>query len=1175
MLVMAIEAAKQLSDKTHPIDAYLIEEATMTNAIPISGSSEGCEAQLYMRRLGDSNIRSEFRLCSYINGNWVENCRGIIRVEYAMSLSEGDHNRELDVRQKLYESLFKERQHTCNRQLDPAKHYKHCASLGMRYGPSFRRLSGTQFNDHDTEAIAEVSTFPWQSEGYQPHVVHPVTLDVMFQLIFLALTKAHHVIPTTIPTSVRGVWISNRGISFPETQSLKLYCKSAFRGWRGTESHLFALDKQTDELKVIIEQVTTTHISKDSGAENARSEKKQMCYKLESKPDIRLLTNEQFSGYCKRTARPPEHRTKETLDFNSAILFFMSRALHNQDRLAKGDPKPHLYKYEEWMRVQVADLRQRGGELPSPDWLSLSHNEGAVDELVQRLESHGSHGKLLGAIGKNLADLASGKLNLLDLFSQSELEESYYEGFFDTEGHTALAEYLGLLEHQKSQPKILDVQCGPVNMTSRVLSLMSGRLEGALMPKVDHYDATGESGISFQDTSEWRNSYDSFLISVRQDEGFEKELYDLIICGSPLASSDGRDRILNNLRTLLRPQGKLVMLEVLPPLALEASFIFGLLPNWWDRSTNLPGQPESLLSQDQWQQVLSKNGFQLETYFQDHHEPLRREQEDALRCEIGFMISAAAEATPKSHGVHPVLILIDRASSLQVDIAEHLQNRLAGSKIDCQTIHIHDLASDVGNQSEYIKLCLLELESPYLLDLDALQFSRIQALISSSKKLLWVTRECNTEASPAFAIISGLIRVVKRESPHLELSTLALENRSTAADYCEPILKVLQEYSGEKSSVRELEYVEKDGLLHICRLTPASATDEELFTKTKPQLQLKPFGLSPPLKMAMANQGQLDSIRFLEDQLLDKPLGPQEVEFEVKAVGMNATDLLNALGRTDKKSIGSECSGVVNRAGNESGFQKGDRVCAAIHDSCRTFARGHKTLITRIPDQLSFQEAATIPIVGTLAYYSLFEAARLRKGESVLIHGAAGGLGQFAIQLAQRIGAEIYATVSSKTKRELLIRQFGISENHIFYSRDVSFAQGIMRMTENRGVKVVLSALEGDLLEASWNCTASFGRFVQIGKQANLPQLSTYLFKKNCSFISVNVDDLMSEAPQDWSDSMTGVLNLMKDSKAISVPSPLTVYPVSQIDEALRQMQDGKHAGKTVIQMAPKAEVQV
>ena len=163
-----------------------------------------------------------------------------------------------------------------------------------------------------------------------------------------------------------------------------------------------------------------------------------------------------------------------------------------------------------------------------------------------------------------------------------------------------------------------------------------------------------------------------------------------------------------------------------------------------------------------------------------------------------------------------------------------------------------------------------------------------------------MTRECGTEASPAFAIISGLVRVVQRETGHLELSTLALEIRSIAAQYCEPILKVLNKHSIEKAEVRELEYIEKDGLLNTYRLTQASAIDEDIFAKTAPQLQAQPFGRSPPLKIIITNLGQLDSIRFIEDQLPYTPLGPQEVEIEVKAIGLNATDRLNALGRTDK-----------------------------------------------------------------------------------------------------------------------------------------------------------------------------------------------------------------------------------------------------------------------------------
>lgn len=125
--------------------------------------------------------------------------------------------------------------------------------------------------------------------------------------------------------------------------------------------------------------------------------------------------------------------------------------------------------------------------------------------------------------------------------------------------------------------------------------------------------------------------------------------------------------------------------------------------------------------------------------------------------------------------------------------------------------------------------------------------------------------------------------------------------------------------------------------------------------------------------------------------------------------------------------------------------------------------------------------AASLPLAYSTAYYAFFEAAKLRKGETVLIHGAAGAVGQAAIVLAQQVGVEIFATVSSSTKKQVLIEQFGISEDHIFNSRDHSFAKGVKRMTNNRGVDVVLNSLAGEALQESWHCIALFGRFVEMG----------------------------------------------------------------------------------------------
>ncbi len=140
-------------------------------------------------------------------------------------------------------------------------------------------------------------------------------------------------------------------------------------------------------------------------------------------------------------------------------------------------------------------------------------------------------------------------------------------------------------------------------------------------------------------------------------------------------------------------------------------------------------------------------------------------------------------------------------------------------------------------------------------------------------------------------------------------------------------------------------------------------------------------------------------------------------------------------------------------------------------------------MFQKMPEDMSFEAAATLPCVYTTVYYSIFDVARLQRGESILIHAAAGGLGQAAIILAQHIGADIYVTVSSSAKKQFLIDTYGLSEDHVFNSRDLTFAKGVKRMTGGRGVDVVLNSLAGEALRQTWLCVAPFGRFVEVGKR--------------------------------------------------------------------------------------------
>lgn len=224
-------------------------------------------------------------------------------------------------------------------------------------------------------------------------------------------------------------------------------------------------------------------------------------------------------------------------------------------------------------------------------------------------------------------------------------------------------------------------------------------------------------------------------------------------------------------------------------------------------------------------------------------------------------------------------------------------------------------------------------------------------------------------------------------------------------------------------------------------------------------------------------------------------------------MGINFRDTLVALGRISHDILGLECAGIVSNVGPGCRFQPGDRVMAFVAGAFSAHVRIADEKIARIPWNIGFAEAAKIPTIFVTAYHALIEVGRLDPGESILIHAAAGGTGQAAVQIAQHKGAEVYVTVGNPAKKQLLMESYGIPESHIFYSRDSSFSEGVKYRTDGRGVDVVLNSLSGDELRASWDLVAPNGRFLEIGKRDILAHESIPMFQfaKNVTFSAIGM----------------------------------------------------------------------
>jgi NADPH:quinone reductase-like Zn-dependent oxidoreductase len=290
--------------------------------------------------------------------------------------------------------------------------------------------------------------------------------------------------------------------------------------------------------------------------------------------------------------------------------------------------------------------------------------------------------------------------------------------------------------------------------------------------------------------------------------------------------------------------------------------------------------------------------------------------------------------------------------------------------------------------------------------------------------------------------------------------------------------------------------------------------------------------------------------------------GPDEIEIEVRA-GLEYREVLKALRYPDTKFKGvmtfdGDCSAAFERRSKVTGFEIGDEVLALGADVFATHTIQPASHASRKPPRLSHAEAATIPVVFATAYYALHKLARLRQGETVLIHSAAGGVGLAAVQWAQFVGADIFATAGDDRKREYL-RSLDIE--HVMDSRSFDFVEQTLEATEGRGVDVVLNSLAGEFLPKSLSLLAPFGRFLEVGKmeftRTSLWGLSVSATTRRFS-ASTFADDIGPAGKTNHE-----ILGYLERNQL--QPLEHQVFPMTGVAAAFRLMRQSRHIGKVVV----------
>lgn len=1162
---MAVEAMRQLySSSSTPtaVLGYLLEEVEILRATIVPENNQGVEVQLFLEPASEKALdgnKRVFRIYSPgPDGAWAEAARGIIAAEMIANRSGPALRSTRDIN---YAALY-------NKTVTPKAFYDSLAAVGVNHGQAFKGLVGIRTGDGRSVTTlvipdsAALMPYKWQ----QPHVIHPTTLDTVFQTSYTTLSpEARMTYGTAVPRSVKAIYISSSITPEPGKQ-LEVHSRLQNYHRQGFDVSVAAHHSQFEEQIVI--EMDTMRFQSIGGADNSNEDtRNKICAFEEWVPSVQLnQPRELFGTQLQRSADPEQITISQEL---TRAAFYLI-----QDAMAQLTPEDveqlewYHHSLHRWMKLQLqlADEDKLGPR--SSKWARAT--PGARAALIDRVADSSTNGALTVRVGRNLLAILRHELAPLEIMLEGGLLYQFYrEMLHFTESTEQLAQIAKAITRENPRARILEIGAGTGGCTGPVLAELGG--DGTTPARFSHYTFTDISSGFFQAARDrfaaWGDlvSYQALNVENEPAEQGFTEKYDLIIAAQVLHATKNMSVTMRNVRKLLKDNGKLLLVETTRD-TVDGHLIFGTLPGWW-----LSEEPERQYSPNMslqtWAPILEGAGFtgiDLDIWDCEH---------EAHRAMSVIMSTAIPEIAPVYD--NRVVLVYDATATVPKDWISGLAQKIKVSTGTTPTVM--DLKNlEIEDEQQCIFLSGLD-GSSQMIDKD--NFNSIKTLATRSKGLLWVTTGSAMDCPiPENALHKGLLRTCRVEDQSKRYVSLDLDPsgarwKPESQDCIAKLFANVFNYAGDLA-VEDFEFAERQGQILLPRLVRDS-TENETFVNDSKKVGMQPFMQSQPegrvLKLEVMKPGLLDSIVFRDDEDFAQPLPEGWVEVEPRAYGINFRDIMSAMGQLDEKQeLGVESAGIVTRVGPNNGIshiQPGMRVIALTphgHISARVRIPWHN--IVAMPDDMDYPEAASVSAVFATAYYSMFDVGHLEKGDTMLVHAAAGGVGQACIILAQWKGIQVLATAGTPEKRAFLMDTYGIPQEHIFSSRDDSFVQGVLNATGHQGVDVVINSLAGPLLNATWNIVAQHGHFVEIGKR-DIHQnkaLEMRPFKKAVSFSAVDLVQLCDTRGHIVQRLLVTVMGLLR-SKTIPNIAPISVYPISEIAGAFRTMQAGKHIGKIVV----------
>lgn len=1104
-------------------------------------------------------------------GDWSEHARGRVR----RLLREQPPALDVDaIRSRLTGSL------------PVSEHYGACARAGLPYGPAFQTLTALGTGDGEVLASYEAMVVPGPG-----HQAHPAILDGALQaglplladavkgapVLFLPSgfdrVRCWQAMPTTGVVHVRAQSVTDREAVWDVTVATP----DGHVALELTGCRMRRFDAGSRREPALLADVVRAAPLGGEAVEPSP---------LPSPQTVRAACADRMNELAQQWRAQPNAHVERLLELVSHFTAAaMRELLPGQDKFTL----KHLVaagveaKHTRLLQVLLATATEQGLLSAEKDghWRLVSEPDPQRVFAALLQDAPGDATALLsyGVCGNSLAAVLCGRRDPLELlFSEADaLAMRFYDSTLKVQKFGALAECVLralLAEWPADRPlRILEVGAGTGGFTGLLLS--------HLPPELARYTFTDVSSGFFRQAQQRFEAHDFVdyqVLDLNADpvgQGFTPGSFDVVIAFNVLHATDDLTAALRRIADLLTDGGHLLALEshrhdLLAP-------IFGLLDSFWTATDTALRAEGPLLERDRWPDLLHSCGFTGTVQTGDQESPdgllslihTARQPRPATE-------SASAGTVVNSEGRDTRRWVVGSLSSTRAaerrtrEVAGELERSCAGpvrvveagaDRAHWATWHTEDaVPTDIvlisGPDSTASAQEETEEAVRHLAVLRTMSTVSEQ-LPPGSKLNLWLVAPwasgtlCPAPVPGPAAALWGGARTLANEQLRLTVRKIAL----AVPEDTESKARVLQ---------------------RLAREMLACPAQDEVFLTAGGRFAAVVRQVQPPSLLSRGSAFTLavhePGLRYrLRWEKRDVPVPQQgQVVVQVAAAALNYRDIMVATGLIPPSSpfpgaapVGGECAGVVSAVGaGVTHLRVGDRVFGVGQGCFGSHVVAHADWLMPIPRDMPYEAAATLPIVAFTVQHSLHRVARLAAGETVLVHGAAGGVGLAALQYAQSVGAEVIATAGTPAKRDLL-HLLGVQ--HVLDSRSLHFAEQILDLTGGQGVDVVLNSLAGEPMVRSLNLVKPYGRFVELGKRDLLADTSLPLgpFLRNLSFHSVDVLPLMTGNSAMAQAHFAAITDAV--TRKTYMPLPHRAYPAARIGEAFTCLQHSRHIGKVVI----------